>query len=179
MDALLDKLHNDHKNFVKLLSFLEKQLKSLVEGGNTDLTSTIDAITYMKEYPDHVHHPLEDVVFKYFLEHYDKSHQGIHELLHQHIEMPVLTEKLLNMLKDALADMPQERQELCENMSKYIATQREHMDKEEANVYPILKSTLDANDWGNIDSELSGIEDPLFGENSKKCYQGLLFQVIG
>lgn len=179
METLLDKLHKDHINFVKLLSFLEKQLQLLEHFENSDLAAMIDAIAYMKEYPDHVHHPLEDVIFKYFIEHYDDARESINDLLLQHIEMPLLTNKLLMMLKDALADIPQSRDELCESMSRYITLQREHMDKEEVEVYPFLKSNLDANDWENIDSELSKIDDPLFGENVKKSYQSLLFQVIG
>ena len=178
MQPILDKLHNDHINFFKLLTFLEEELHLLEECEDCDLTSTLDAIKYMKEYPDFVHHPLEDVVFKYFLEHHEEAHEKIVELLHEHDEMPKLTEKLLNMLEGVLAEVPQKREDICDNLKKYISIQKEHMDLEEAYVYPVINSTMNENDWNNIDSELAHVEDPLFGKNVEKAYQGLLQQIV-
>lgn len=178
MKPILDKLHNDHKNFIKLLSFLEKELHLLEECESCDLTLTVDAIKYMKEYPDYVHHPLEDIVFKYFLEHHAEAHEKIKELLHEHDEMPELTEKLLNMLEGVLAEIPQKREDLCAYLKKYISIQKEHMNREEAHVYPILNSKLSEDDWKEIDSELAHIEDPLFGEKLEKSYQGLFQQIV-
>ena len=179
MKPILDKLHNDHKNFSKLLFFLEKQLQLLKNNRHSDFSLTLDAIKYMKEYPDYVHHPLEDIVFKYFIKHHEEAHDKITELLHEHDEMPKLTETLLEMLEGVLAEVPQNREELCAYLNKYITIQKEHMNQEEAHVYPILNSKLDEQDWVRIDSELANIEDPLFGKNVEKSYQGLLQQIVG
>ena len=178
MKPILDKLHNDHKNFIQLLSFLENQLHLLEDGEHSNLSATVDAIRYMKEYPDNVHHPLEDIVFKYFIQHHEEAHDKITELLHEHDEMPRLTEKLLEMLEGVLAEIPQNREKLCAHLKEYITVQKEHMSQEEAHVYPILYSKLDEQDWKRIDSELAHIEDPLFGENVEKSYQELLQQVV-
>jgi hemerythrin-like domain-containing protein len=178
MKSILDKLHKDHKNISKLLSFLEHQLYLLGKCENFDLSTTLDAIKYMKEYPDNVHHPLENIVFKYFLDHHEQAREEITELLHEHEGMPILTENLLRVLEGALADVPQKREELCSCLKKYISIQKEHMQQEEAYVYPILNSILDENDWEKIDSELAHIEDPLFGKSLEKTYQGLLLQII-
>lgn len=180
MKPILDKLHNDHKNFSQLLSFLEKQLNLLEEEEYeySDFTSIFYAIKYMKEYPDYVHHPLENTVFKYFLEHHTEAHEKINELLHEHDEMPILTEKLLNMLESVLADVPQKREDLCACLKKYISIQKEHMNQEEAHVYPILKSKLSEDDWKKIDSELAHIEDPLFGIKVEKSYLGLFQRIV-
>ena len=67
MKNILNKLHNDHINFSKLLAFLEKQHHLLEDCIRSDLSSTLDAIKYMKEYPDYVHHPLENIVLNIFL----------------------------------------------------------------------------------------------------------------
>ncbi len=178
MNHILNKLHEDHKNFSKLLSFLEHQLYLLEKCENSDLSTTLDAIKYMKEYPDNVHHPLENIVFKYFLDHHEQAREEITELLHEHEGMPILTENLLRMLEGALADVPQKREELCSCLKKYISIQKEHMQQEEAYVYPILNSILDESDWGKIDSELAHIEDPLFSRKAEKTYQGLLQRII-
>ena len=108
----------------------------------------------MKEYPDYVHHPLENSVFKYFLESYDEPRNKITELLHQHKEMPALTNKLLDMFEAVLADVPQNRKELCSYLKEYITIQKEHMAQEEKHVYPILNSKLNEKYWQKINGEL-------------------------
>ena len=178
MKPILDKLHKDHVNFIKLLSFLEKQLHLLEEYKSVDLEAMHDAIRYMKEYPDQVHHPLEDVLFKYFITHHGLEQDKINKLLYEHEGMPALTEKLSLMLQDALMDVPQRRDELCEYMKKYITVQKEHMNIEEASVYPVIDSTLNEEDWVKIISELTDVEDPLFGNKVEKSFQGLLQQII-
>ncbi len=179
MQNILSKLHTDHLNFIKLLDYLEEQHRLLEKCENTDLELVLDAILYMKEYPDLIHHPLENIVFKYFLQHYDDAQEDIDALLHQHKEMPKLTNKLLGMLRGALVDMPQSREELCAYLKEYISVQKEHMNEEEAHIYPLLNSKLNENDWQNIDSEIVHIEDPLFGNKVEKSYQGLLQYVVG
>lgn len=178
MKDLLNKLHNDHINFTKLLTFLEKQHHLLEDCERSDLGSILDAIKYMKEYPDYIHHPLENVVFKYFLENHKEAHEKIVELLHEHEEMPLLTEKLLEMLQGALADIPQNRDELCSYLKEYISIQKEHMNQEEVYVYPIVNSKLGEKDWEKINTELAHVEDPLFGKAVEKSYQGLLKQIV-
>lgn len=175
---ILKKLHDDHINFLKLLSFLEQQHCRLEKCENSDLESVLDAIWYMKDYPDFVHHPLENVIFKYFLQHKDDACESISALLEEHEEMPKLTDNLLAMLRAALAGVPQERDELCSYLGKYIVTQKEHMNQEEAQVYPLLKSSLDQKDWQQIDDELAMIEDPLFGDKVEKSYQSLLQYIV-
>ena len=178
MKNILNKLHDDHINFIKLLTYLEKQYHLLEDCERSELGTVLDAIMYMKEYPDYIHHPLENIVFKYYLDHYEEAHEKITELLLEHEEMPLLTNKLIDMLQGALAGRPQLRDELCRYLEKYIAIQKEHMNEEEAHVYPILNSTLNENDWNNIDNKLAHVEDPLFGEKVKKSYQGLIQQIV-
>ncbi len=178
MKPIIDKLHNDHINFIKLLEFLENQLLQLKEYKPIDLDSMLDAIRYMKEYPDLVHHPLENVIFNYFLEHHDEVQSELKTLLHEHDELPGLTDKLLEMLQCALAGEPQKREELYQYLKEYITVQKEHMNSEESLVYPTISSVLKKNDWRNINSELALVEDPLFGDRVKKSYQELLQNII-
>jgi len=178
MKPIIDKLHKDHINFIKLLEFLENQQHLLLECKRTDLEAMLDAIRYMKEYPDFVHHPLENVVFKYFLEHHDEVHNELENLLHEHDELPKLTDKLMEMLQCALSGTPQERKELCNCLKDYISIQKEHMNREESLVYPTINTVLNDDEWSSISSELEFVKDPLFGDRVKKSYHDLLNKVI-
>lgn len=179
MKPIIEKLHKDHINFIKLLEFLENQQHLLKSCQQADLESVLDAIRYMKEYPDLVHHPLENVVFKYFLENHDEARHELKALLHEHDELPVLTDRLMEMLESALANVPQKREDLYRYLKEYISTQKEHMNKEESLVYPIINTILNDDDWRNISSELEVVKDPLFGDRVKQSYRALLQKVIG
>ncbi|MEJ2115012.1 MAG: hemerythrin domain-containing protein [Gammaproteobacteria bacterium] len=178
MENIINKLQNDHKNFVKVLRFLERQYQLLEDCDRSDLSSTLDAIKYMKEYPDYIHHPLENVVFKYYLEHYEGAHEKIIDLLREHEELPVLTNKLIEMLQGILSDVPQKREELCADLNNYISILKEHLNEEEAHIFPIINSKLGENDWKNIDTELAYVEDPMFGEKVEKAYRGLVQHIV-
>ncbi len=178
MNSILEKLHRDHINFSKLLAFLEQQLHLLEDCKISNLDATLDAVRYMKEYPDYIHHPLEDIVFRYFLEHYGSGHENIDELLHEHEGMPALTERLLESLQNALAGLPQEREELCTILEEYISVQRKHMDQEEVHVYPVLDSNFSKKDWQEIDNDLARAEDPLFGEKVQESFQRLFQHIM-
>ena len=175
--TVLDKLHKDHINFSKLLVFLENQLKLLEDCESPDLNTMVEAIEYMKNYPDLIHHPLENVVFQYYLDHYDSKNKDVHHLMEEHEEMPLLTNKLLGILASILADVPQERTVLCDNLKAYINAQKEHMNAEEAKIYPQLSSSLNEQDWKNINSELVDVEDPLFGQQVAQSYQRLRLHI--
>ncbi len=178
MEAILQKLHDDHINFDKLLNVLEGQLHLLEDCEVPDLDTALDAVRYMKEYPDHVHHPMENTIFRYFLEHYEPTHERIHDLLLEHDDMPQLTDRLFEVLQNALAAVPQERQELCAILEEYISIQRKHIDREEAHVYPMLDSKLGKEDWQQIDRVIAKVEDPLFGKDVHESYERLLSQIM-
>ena len=112
MKPILDKLHKDHINFFKLLEFLERQAELLKDCEHIDLELILDALRYMKEYPDLIHHPLEDIVYRYFLEHFNEVHNELIFLLHEHDELPDLTNKLIEMIQAVSANEPQDREKL-------------------------------------------------------------------
>ena len=173
MMVILDNLHNDHINFSKVLSFLELQLKKLKACDEADLELILLAIQYMKEYPDQIHHPYENIVFRYYLEHYPDEHDAIKALIEEHDEMPSLTLRLLEMLQAILVDEPQSREVLCKFLDQYIKTQKAHMDIEEESVYPLLKSCMHKDDWRQVDNSLGDMNDPVFGKSIKSIYQPL------
>ena len=169
----LDNLHNDHINFSKVLSFLEVQLNKLKACGEPDLDLILLAIQYMKEYPDQIHHPYENIVFRYFLEHYPDKHDAIKALMDEHDNMPLLTQRLLEMLQAILVDEPRSREELCNILDQYIKKQKEHMNIEEESIYPLLKSTMHKDDWSQVTNSLGVMNDPVFGSSIKSIYQPL------
>lgn len=177
METILDTLHNDHVNFIKLLIFIENEIDKIKKCELVDFETMLLCMKYMKEFPDAIHHPLENILFEYYLKHYDDHRDEINALFHEHEEMPVLTENILHMLQSVLAEEPISRDALCENLSKYIDIQKSHMNHEESVIYPVLYSAMKDNDWKKLHDLKEVSVDPLFGKNKKESYQSL-FTII-
>ena len=173
MGNLLDKLHNDHVNFIKLLTFIERQLNCIKECEVVDIEKILFSVKYMKDYPDAIHHPLENIVFTYFLEHYDYCCDEIIELMQEHEEMPLLTETVINMLQCVLSEQPIGRKELCDKLSIYIEIQKAHMNHEESKIYPVLYEIMKDEDWQGLDKTLNVSNDPLFDVPRNEDFQSL------
>ena len=109
MCRLIHLLHKDHINFSSVLTYLENQLVQLEKCEDENLDVVLDAIRYMKEYPDYYHHPTEDFIFEFLVETYKVSKKFISLLQQDHIEMRQLTDKLLEMMENTLFNVPQDR----------------------------------------------------------------------
>ncbi len=177
MTELLDNLHDDHKNFVKLLEFLESQLNCIKNCEVVDFELILMAMIYMKEYPDEVHHPQENIIFNYFLEHYKDSHDDILALMQEHVSMPQLTDRIIDMLESIVCETPINRDEFCEHLAKYIDVQKQHMNQEESAVYPAIYEHFKPDDWKNLNMQLDNVPDPLFHDPTEKKYSQLLLKV--
>ena len=64
MSAVMHDLHQDHRTIHELLGLLARELDAVsdVIGGDFELMR--DIMVYMTRYPDHTHHPKEDLMFE-------------------------------------------------------------------------------------------------------------------
>jgi len=177
MSYLLDRLHNDHKNFAKLLAYIELQLDCIKKCDVVDFETILIAMQYMRDYPDEIHHPLENVIFSYFIQHYDFSHKAIKELMHEHEGMPKLTEKIISMLEYVVSETPVNRDEFCEFLTEYLDVQKAHMNAEESKVYPYIYEAMQEDDWKQLQNEIQESNDPLFEQPRDENYRLLLKKI--
>ena len=63
MSAIMEQLKADHGNISRLMTTLDAQMVIVHEEGNADFELMHDIMVYMTHYPDHTHHPMEDLVF--------------------------------------------------------------------------------------------------------------------
>ena len=52
------------------------------------------------------------------------------------------------------------------------------MVREEADLFPIVAKTLNAQDWAAIDAALKPATDPLFGANATRQYEVLRHEIL-
>ena len=152
---MLARLLVEHDHILKTLNFLEMQFLELCRGGTPDYSLMQSILEYIQEYPEQVHHPLEDKIFSILLDRVNETGL-IQELIAEHAELEIETRKLGESLK-LLENGTVTREQLKKQLSTFLVRQRQHMYIEEEKVHPLIESVLTKEDWDRVQSAL-----PLF-----------------
>ncbi len=174
MHKIMAELHQDHKNLTKVMNVMEQQAESLLEGEDLNLSILLDAANYIQHYPDLIHHPRENQVFEVFMKRSDDAADVVEQLLGEHHELPSATVKFQTMLDGVVnGSLFVDRQELVDDIMRFIEIERKHMDLEEGMLFPIINKTLTEKDWEEVDSRMDEKKDPLFSGQIEEIYQNL------
>jgi hemerythrin-like domain-containing protein len=175
---MLDILHKDHKNIVKLLNFLRETLVAIRDEQPVPYRTLNDALIYLSEVPDMYHHPREDMIYAYYSRYRSQQPTGENitsVLEQQHLQLVHDGESLREQVSMVLMDAVVPLDQMASNLESFVNLQQSHLDYEEGVVFPQLKQALTEDDWRNIEQSWnSKIEDdPLFGRTVAEQYQEL------
>ena len=147
---MLTRLLVEHDHILKTLNLLEMQFLDLCRGGTPDFSLMRSILEYIQEYPEQIHHPLEDKIFSILLERVDEV-ELIQELIAEHTELETETRKIRESLKllETGAVSPEDIMKL---LSAFLIRQRQHMYIEEEKVHPLIESALTEEDWEHVQS---------------------------
>ena len=176
---VLQKLNDDHKHIATVLDALEQELRDS-DDHDTDWLIVNDLVSWLQEYPDAVHHPLEDQMFDRVL---DKGltpaeRELVHFNLAQHAEITAATHKLATDVDSILNDIVVPLNQLNEHFERYVETQRIHMRNENTNLFPLAQRLLSEADWAEVGAEAALHRDPMFELKLEK-YTDLYNYVTG
>ena len=178
MPALLDTLHDDHKNYAVLLGLLSAEADKLEQGAQPDFVRMYDIANYMVNYPDAYHHPHEELIFDVLSALEPECSADVGELNKEHRQLAetglALKEAVNGVINGAI--IPLDR--ILDNARAYIELLWKHMNTEEGNIFPKARSTLEDTEWQMINDKISQVEDPLFGDvvqtQYAKLYEGIV-----
>jgi len=100
---MLSLIIKDHKQVEQLLNVLTEQLAELeseLQGVNFTLMG--DIVNYLRNYIERYHHPKEDLIYSYYLEHYVEDAAMPNRLASEHQSLKFLSRELsssLNMIQ--------------------------------------------------------------------------------
>ena len=177
VEQLMSGLRGDHRNMVMLLELLDAEIDRLAASGEPDYEFVRDIMLYVTEYPDVVHHPKEDIVYRHLKSLRPETHTDLErvETDHQHIEESGL--KLRNSIEAISIDADFNRGELIENFRDYSDQLSEHMYWEEANLFSLADEMQHFGDWSEVVLKNNEIGDPLFGSRVERKYRRLLAKI--
>ena len=174
-ENILNRLLVEHDHILRTLNLLEMQFLDLCRGKTPDFSLMRSIIVYIQEYPEQVHHPLEDMIFSILLERVDET-KFIEELITEHTQLEVITRKLRESL-EALNSSIVSREDIKQQLSSFLVGQRQHIYIEEVEVYPLVHSVLTKKDWKQLNSMTPLLDDPSFGRRTQSDYECLYREI--
>jgi hemerythrin-like domain-containing protein len=157
----MERLNLDHKRMGYVLRAIEEFCDKDEAGfSTTSLDQLYCLVDYVAEYPDRIHHPLEDQVFARILSKRTKQENKnlVTANQNQHQELAAQTTQLLAMLPDKKIA----HAKLLDALRHYVKRQRQHMQHEHDAVFPLAQDILSAKDWAAIEDEFDASADPLY-----------------
>lgn len=163
MSDIMEQLKRDHGNISRLLATLEEQMNVVHEEQNADFDLMHDIMVYMIHYPDHTHHPMEDLVFERLLTHDPGAGDVVARLGREHNALAEKGAQFLEMLRHVVDGALVERGVIEETGRDYIAFLRSHMEIEDRDAFPRAERALTLEDWESVAGDLDARTDPVFG----------------
>lgn len=161
---LVASIHKDHRNISRLLKLLSKKLTAIKQEKPVNYSLIKDTVLYLQEYAEKYHHPKEDLIYHYYLQHYPDA-EGINRLDDEHKALAELTAEFADTVEMILMDAVIPLDMFAEKLNRFVGCQKAHLDLEEKTILPVLEQTLTAEDWAYLQSQWEeDEEDPLFGE---------------
>ncbi|MCU7843372.1 MAG: hemerythrin domain-containing protein [Candidatus Thiodiazotropha sp. (ex Monitilora ramsayi)] len=176
MSQLLEKLHHDHINLSRLLDLLSAQLDALFAGHESDFDLKIELLDYIEHYAEQHHHPTEDIINQSA---FAKPSMQEHEALYQRVSRE--HEALLGMarrFRETLEGIMQgevlRRDEVETRGREFIALQRQHIDLEEQEIFPLVSQALSDKEWEKLEQKIPHMDDPVFHRQDYNRFRSLI-----
>lgn len=168
---MLNRLELEHGQLLRKLNFLELQYLEMCRGDTPDYSLMRNIIIFVQEYPEQIHHPLEDMIFSILLERVDDV-GSVQELISEHTHLETVTRELRDSL-DSISSGTVDTEKLKQQLSTFLVAQRKHIYTEETEVYPLVKSALTEGDWERLEKMVPIIDEPIYGKRTRYDYERL------
>ena len=169
--SIIERLEIDHCQLLRKINFLETQYLDMCRGVEPDYSLMRNIIVYIQEYPEQMHHPLEDMIFSVLLERVDEA-DIVQKLMSEHTQLEVVTRQLRDSL-EAMSSGKVSADKLKKQLSEFLVGQRQHIFTEETQAYPLVKKHLTEQDWKQLQNMVSIIDEPIYGRKTRYDYERL------
>ena len=177
VETLLTNLRTDHRNLAMLLDLLQKEAERLEALEEPDYELVHDVMQYMTSYPDAVHHPREDLLYRHILTVRPDANENLQRVEADHEKIAKLGVKLRDDMDSIAAGAFIERDVIIAELRSYRETLLTHMYWEERELFSLADELLDDSEWSNIDLGGADDRDPLFGSRVDRKFRRLMADI--
>lgn len=162
-EATLERIEGEHRTIAAMMDVLARETLAFETVGAFDLDLVRLILRYMSEYPDRFHHPKEEALFDLAQGRSADFAAAAAMIRHDHDEIPAATRRLAEMMEGLELGRDMHRDMVLGALRLYVRRQREHMERETADVFPLLTVLLTPEDWAEAAARMDAVEDPLHG----------------
>ncbi|WP_101757692.1 hemerythrin domain-containing protein [Oceanicoccus sp. KOV_DT_Chl] len=176
MNLILQQLQSDHRQLVRVLYHLEREVKAYagLSPASAGVEKILDILDYIQVYPEIWHHPAEDIIYQVLVAREAKAAEAVADIIAEHEVLELLTENLLayiNQLVSAdTANVAHVRTRFIKATGDYINRQLQHMEQEQRRLFPLIEQYVDQQDWAQINVQLKSLQ-PVSGESGLDIYR--------
>jgi hemerythrin-like domain-containing protein len=174
MHPLAKRLRDDHRHLTQVLAVLAAQIEALGRAEDVDFALMLDAMTYITEFPNRLHHPVEDVLFRLLADADPTAAAACREQIAEHERLfhdSAAFYRLVEAIQVDDATLPRDR--LLADGRAFIEAQRAHLTREETELLPLAERVLDTADWDRAALTADQVEDPLDATARPARYESL------
>lgn len=174
---MIERIRREHGYMARLLAILRSKLHQLKNEQGVNYTLLREIVDYLGSHSETVHHPKEDIIYRYYIEHYGQQNE-IENLEKEHSELSAITHDFLDIVDMILQDAVVPQHVFIEQLEAFISSQKQHLELEEQSILPLISQTFTIADWQAVEAQWSQSEDdPVFGETIAEQYQQLAQRV--
>lgn len=174
---MLERIRREHGYMVRLLAILSTKLIALRQEQPVNYSLLREVVDYLSCHSEKTHHPKEDIIYLYYLEHYRDS-GAIANLELEHKTLSVMTHDFLATVDMILQDAVVPLDVFADQLEEFITQQRQHLELEEREVLPLIAEAFTAQDWQAVEQQWQAEEDdPVFGDTIADRYKQLAARV--
>ncbi|HSD44322.1 MAG TPA: hemerythrin domain-containing protein [Burkholderiales bacterium] len=163
----------EHRNFSRLLELFDREVERFHSAERPDYELMLDVLTYLRHFPEHTHHPREDVAFKRLVRHDHAIQPVVNRLLQEHRVIAEIARQLQDLLEALQGDEFVARAEVEAACATFLVYYRHHIAGEEDRILPLAGRLLTPDDWKAVGAAVSSAPDPLFGSDVDARYREL------
>ncbi|MBF4255954.1 hemerythrin domain-containing protein [Vibrio anguillarum] len=174
---MIERIRREHGYMARLLAILRDKQRQLSNEQSINYSLVREIIDYLATHSESVHHPKEDILYHYYIDHYGQ-HNDIQNLAREHVELSEKTHAFLEIVDMILQDAVVPQHVFIEQLDAFISSQKRHLELEEQSVLPLISRTFNVADWQAVEASWQQSEDdPVFGETIAEQYQQLAHRV--
>jgi len=167
-------LRAEHRHIATVMQLFSDQLKAIESGELVDTHVVYEIMDYMVSWPDHYHHPREDLIYGRVTELDATAADEVDSLQRDH-------DSTATRGREVLRDIEHWREGeisgavVARSGREYIDHMYEHMNIEEKVVFPHIESVLTIQDWRELaeDDQIQAIADPVFGPRVQREFRNM------
>lgn len=173
MANILAEIHNEHRNYSQLLELIRAELVKLSNNSNPNYFRLYDIMLYMTNYPDLVHHPVEDILFTELVKKKPELSEILSSLRHEHEELARVGLELKENLQSIISGAVVSRKSVIDPAIDYHQLLTNHMNTEEGKILPVIDKTFNEDEWSTIQAQVAVLNDSVFGDVIQEQFSDL------